>query len=192
MNRSPLEKASWIAGVVSAAVAVWVLLFPSSNSAEKSFATPPSQSQTSVSERTNTAVPKIGATVTPTPTVIFRPLAGACPTREAIQSTKKQAGGLSSYGARDEAYNILVEDALCIGDLQLAAELAGSLSSYNGRDVAHAKVLDSAISSNNMELAEKLAASMSSYAARDDARRKIINSLRERGANPSIHSDAAR
>lgn len=181
MNRSPLERASWIAGIVSAAVAVWVLLFQSSSSAEKPVADSPSQSQTMIAKPMGTPAATTGTSVTPTSTAISKTPVGACPTRQVIQETQKQAGNLSGYGARDEAYNVSVEDALCIGDLQLATELAGKLSSYGSRDAAYAKILDAAISSSNMELAEKLATNMSSYRARDDARRRIINAMRTRG-----------
>jgi hypothetical protein len=181
MNRSILERASWIAGIVSAVIAALVWFFPPSNSAEKSNRVLPSQSQTRDASSMGSSLPAVVPPGTPPASATPPTSADTCPTKQVIQDAQKQVGNLSTYGARDEAYSTLFGDALCIGDLELATQLAGQLSSYSGRDTLYGKVLDAAILSNKLELTEKLAGSMSSYNARDAARRKIIDALRGRG-----------
>lgn len=177
MNRSLLERSSWIAGIVSAGIAIWVLLFPPSSSEERLASPSLKQEQSSISSHVDISRAMPSAAM---PATIEKGSPHVCPEKGSIQNAKKQADDLLSYSAHDEAYNLLIDDALCIGDLKLAIELSSGIFSYGGQDVAYAKVLDMAISAKDMELSERIAAMMNSYNAQDNARRKIINSLRRR------------
>lgn len=179
MGRSPLEKASWIAGIISAVIAVWALLPSNSARTEAS-----SQTSTQIREQSKAGAPpnSLVHQVSPRATSLSEDVKAQphdCAGRGAIDGMRKQAAALSSYAARDTAYADLVDEALCLDDLPLASEFARSASSFEQRDRLHSKVLDAALRLNQIGIAETIAGQMSSFNSRDDARQRIMAALRK-------------
>lgn len=180
MDRSPLEKASWIAGIVSAFIAVWAL-FPSSLEHQ----TASSQPLTGMSKPSKVGAPdspvhQVTNSPLPTPqSEEFTEKPNDCAGYGAIDGMRKQASALSNYAARDTAYVDLVDEALCLDDLPLALEFARSASSFEQRDRLYSKVLDAALRFNQIDIAGTIAGKMSSFNARDNARQRIMAALRK-------------
>jgi hypothetical protein len=178
MNRPLLEKASWIAGILSALVAIWVVAFPSGQAKEEVNKPPAAKTV----QPQSTAIPTPIETSVPLSTSI----AGAknsdttCVGTEVILALLKQASNMSTFDARDSAYRSLVADAVCINDLDLATRIANLSSTYATRDELYQQVLDAAITTNNSQLVDRLPGLMSTYKARDEARKKIMTALRHR------------
>ncbi len=177
MNRSPLEKASWIAGIVSAVVGVWVLFFPSGQTKEDL----PKRQQVAAIDHPEQEIPNS----TPNTTAIGSSSTDqnissnrACPSREVIIALRSQARLLSTYAARDAAYRPLIKDAICLNDLELAAEIVGLASTYRTRDEFYQQVFDAALATGKRDIAERIAGLMSTYSVRDSARQKIMAALR--------------
>ena len=177
MDRSPLEKASWIAGIVSAVVAIWVMAFPSGQPKEDTPRGSPMSTAAPQSEPMPAPPQALTGPISAVPAASASS-SQACTNPTAIATLRKQASLMSTYDARDAAYRPLVSDAICLNDLNLAVEIASLASTYARRDELYQRILDAAISTNNKELAEKLAGLMSTYASRDEARKKIMTALR--------------
>ena len=186
-QKSLLERASWIAGIVSAILAAYLWLAPQKNpgetqpEAKAQQQSPPVRAQPAPMQTLPVSPPRT-ADATPTQGEATSGVGAAtvCPTTESIQLALKQASALSTYSSRDEAYSVLVGDALCLGNLELVYSIAANISSYDGRDKEYTRVFAVAISQGKLDLAEKVAGNFRSYAKRDSARKQILDAIRKR------------
>lgn len=174
MNRSPLEKASWIAGIVSSLAALWVIFFPVGQT-KQDFST---LQQTVTVAPPKPQLPNTATIFVPGNTDQVATSSQDCPSREVIVALRDQARLLSTYNARDGAYRPLVKDAICLNDLGLATEIARLASTFGMRDELYQQILDSALTTGKRDTAERIASLLSTSLLRDSARQKIMGSLR--------------
>jgi hypothetical protein len=177
MNRSPLERASWIAGICSAILALYVWLTPQPSQSHKA----PVGASNASSVAPPAAPLSAGSGTPATATSVLVQQASAprvCPKRERIQEALKRVSSFSSSAARDEAYFELHADALCIGDLALAMELSGMPYAASRRDQLVSLTIDAAIAKRQLQLAEMLVLLMSTNGGKDAARKKVLDAIR--------------
>jgi hypothetical protein len=174
MNRSPLEKASWIAGIVSAVAALWIIFFPAGQTKQDSS----TRQQMTAADPPKPEIPSTATTFISGHTDQATSSNRSCPSTTVITALRSQARFLSTKEARDAAYRPLIKDAICLNDLELATEIAGLVSTYGGRDELYQQILDAAITTGKRDTAERVAGFLSTSSLRDAARHKIIASLR--------------
>ena len=174
MNRSPLEKASWIAGIVSAVAALWVIFFPVGQTKYDSS----TRQQMATIDSPKPEIPGNVMTAVPGYADQVATSSRDCPSREVIAALRSQAKLMSTHVARDAAYRPLIGDAICLNDLGLAAEIAGLASTAGRRDELYQQILDAALTTGKGDTAERMAGLLSTFSLRDAARQKIMVSLR--------------
>ena len=179
MNKSHLEIGSWIAGIVSAIVAVIALMWqpkpeavsqPSTQTVTTNEPSPKHVKptpQTSSTESSN--VPALGAK--------SKQIAH-CPTKAAIIAASGKAEDISYYDERNKVYVSLVQDATCLNDFDLAKTIAGKISYYDIRNSAYKAIIDAALLEGKIEIADAVADEISYYDQRNAAKQKIINAIR--------------
>jgi hypothetical protein len=170
MERSLLEKASWMAGIVSALIAVWLLISPADKDASKpppiNAVLPAAPTQLIESSRQSTNLKPIDL--------------NPCPTVDSTEAAYKTAQALSTFAQRDAAYIGLVENALCRSHLDMAKKITDEISTFKGRDEQYQKIVVALIEAKDYAGAEKIIEKISTFSARDEARHKIIESARKK------------
>lgn len=174
MNRSLLEKASWIAGIVSAVAALWMIFFPVGQAKQDSS----TRQQMATVEMPKLEISTTTTTAVPSYTDQAETSIRDCPSREVIAALRRQVMLMSTHDARDAAYRPLIADAICLNDLGLAAEIAALASTYGRRDEFYQQILDAVLATGKRDTAERMAGLLSAYSLRDAARQKIMASLR--------------
>jgi hypothetical protein len=164
MDRHPLERASWIAGIVSAVVAVIVWLAPQKSSIEGTSA----KAQASITQADDRSTDR--------------------PDSQPSQKTKSEATGLSNdhlssqlaladaiYGTdpRNSAYVKIIDQALERNDYASAKKIIAKVYGTDPRNREYIRTIDQAIAQNKLEVAEDLAPQI--YGA--DARNAVLGRL---------------
>lgn len=170
MERSRLERASWIAGIISAIVAV-VALIASSKSEKVDLDIKAPEASQSVSKSGVSASESKPPTSTPTL---------QCGTNETIAEGIKVAQTISSSIARDSAYGKLIDSALCIENIALSGGIAARVGSSIARDSQYGKIVEKAVVLGKAQEAMTFADNISSSIMRDTAKRKLIEALNQK------------
>jgi hypothetical protein len=180
MSRRILEPASWIAGIVSAIIAIVALFWP------------PKTEPASQATITDVKKTQIGSSLSDQHSVISTeptaPVAAAsntsngptvtCPEKKAVVAAAEKAGDLSAYDERNEVYVSLVKDALCLHDFELAKYVAQKISAYDSRNGAYESIVDAALQDGLVTVADATADSISAYDQRNAAKKKVISAIR--------------
>lgn len=170
MERSRLERASWIAGIVSAIVAV-VALIASSKSGKVSPDMKAPEARQSVS-KSEVSIPNSEPPIS-TPML-------QCGTNETIAEGIKVVETISSPIVRDSAYGKLIDSALCIENIALAGGIAARVSSPFARDSQYGKIVEKAAAFEKPQEALTFTDKISSPFARDSAKRKLVEALNQK------------
>lgn len=174
MQRPFLERASWLAGIVSAVIAVVVWLNPSS--------TEPAQVGQKNVQSVPPSVPKENAEAKVTTTnssaafdqkpVITR---WSCDgVASDLQPALAAAKNIYYTESRDDAFLDLSRKALCLENYSLFEEAAGRIYYTEKRDGAYSDGVDFVLGVRKFDLAEKLAGKIYYTAKRDAARARVV------------------
>ncbi len=174
MQRSILEKASWISGIVSALLALWLFFAPSDKDALHASVQPPAApkllpaSEVSQPLKTSEGAP---------PTAV-----ATCPKAEAIEVALKTVQALSTFSQRDAGYKRLLDDALCRADIAIAKRITELMSTFSARDDGYQKIVQRMVAVGDFSGAEKITEKLSTFSARDNARNLIVQGIRKNGS----------
>jgi hypothetical protein len=172
MDRPKLERASWIAGIISAVLALVGLLLPAHHeqpNSQQPIAAPspkPTSSNAEAQATTQSATP-----TDPTPSV------SVCITTESITEGIRVAKTISSSIARDNAFAKLALSSLCNNDIELAHSIAALVNSSFHRDNLLGKIVERAAAMGRPTEALKIAEEMSSSTARDNVKYRLLDAL---------------
>ena len=170
MNRSFLERASWLAGIISALIAliVWVGSLPShkqpTNSEQKSVPTVEDAKLTK--EQPKKTLPELSENK-----VAARWLCNDI--AQDLQPAFDAAKNITYYANKDDAMLQLARKALCIQNYQIFEKAASEISYYETRDQAYVDGVDFTLGLRKYDLAKKYAALISYYDTRDTAMTRI-------------------
>lgn len=172
MDRPKLERASWIAGIISAVLALVALLSPGRQ--EYSITPQPISVPSPKPTSSNVEAQVTTQSVTPTgPT----PSTSGCTTTESITEGIRVAKTISSSIARDNAFAKLVRSSLCNNDIELARSIAVQVNSSVAKDNLLGKIVEQAASIERTTEALKIADEISSSTARDNIKHRLLDSL---------------
>lgn len=166
MKKNPLEIGSWIAGIISAVIALY-LLFPTAGTKEKSPLDSNQQIEKAQIMKKEPEEPRsdtMGSMVNQKP----------CRSENEIREMFKLAGTLSTYNKRDIAYQKIIAECLCSSSFELASKAASYLSTYEKRDESYSAIIDAAIMNRDIQTATELSSKLSTYDKRDAAKNKIL------------------
>lgn len=176
MLRPFLEIASWVAGIVSALVAVWLFLVPTDKDTVRAAAS------ATVAPK---PLPSSEALQSPKPleeVADISSVVATCPTIEAIEAALNTVQALSTFSRRDAGYVRLLDDALCRADLALAERITALMSTSSARDAGYHKIVRRMIVVGDFVGAEKVVVKLSTFSARDNARHAIVEGIRKKGS----------
>jgi hypothetical protein len=163
MSNHPLEKASWIAGIVSAVVAIIVWLAPSQSTSN--------DAKQSVHQSSDTPVgkdrPSSNAASQSIP-----PTAGTQTNLSALLSTADQLYGVDN---RNLAYSKIFEKALAQNNYAFATKVVDKAYGVDIRNKLYMKAIDQAISQNRVDLAEPLIEKLYGVGPRNAAINKVLD-----------------
>lgn len=170
MKQSILERASWIAGIVSAAIALIAWLGPFSYQQQKDN---PDQKIIHSKEAIETrSTPKSVAKVLGETKIDER---WSCDgVSHDLQPAFEAARGISYSSRKDETMISIARKALCIQNYQLFEQAANEISYSSRRDQAYVDGVDFTLNSKKFTLAEKYAAKISYSSTQDAARKRIV------------------
>lgn len=165
MDRHPLERASWIAGIVSAIVAVVVWLAPSKSVPEGA------EPMKAVSASQKHAV------ATPSPAADSKTVSKQYGTAANPELAAQVALAGTIYGpdARNAAYVKIIDQALAMSDYALTQDVVGKLYGPDFRNRQYVKAIDQAIAQNRLEVAAELAPKIYGLDARNAAITRILD-----------------
>lgn len=167
-DRSALEKASWIAGIVGALLAVFLfvrseLLTAGASSKQSNLSAAPTASTSPTSEQSasqsqpSSQVPKWSC---------------AQPMRE-FRDAIEAAAGIWSSPTRDKAYLEVARKALCVHDYVTFEAVASKIWSSVTRDQAYVDAVDFGLRNGNPAVANKYVVFIWSSPTRDAARVRV-------------------
>jgi hypothetical protein len=192
MNKHPLERASWIAGIVSAIVAVVVWLAPPKSASEG--AEP--KKTASVSQVNSAAIASSASDST------TAPKQSEMAANPELTSQVALADAIYGPDARNAAYVKIIDQTLARNDYALTRDIIGKLYGPDFRNRQYLRTIDQAITQNRLEVAEELAPKIYGPDARNavlsrllDARAKSVAAKAvpslEPAAQPIIPPDLA-
>lgn len=191
MDRHPLERASWIAGIISAVVAVIIWLAPQKSSTEDRD--PKAQASTSQAAGGGTSMPA------PTPQVSPKtvPQAGRV-SGDYLSSQLALADAIFGTDPRNAAYVKIIDQALERNDYASAKKIIAKVFGTDPRNREYIKTIDQAIAQDRLEVAEELAPEIFGTDARNAVLRRLLDARAKEAtkatpsAQPIIPPDAAR
>lgn len=167
-DRFKLEKASWIAGILSAAIAVFLLFKPDGLKAIEKDA---GQAATSVIpnrvESSARDKPKATAAATSATSAQCSPETGSLST--ALESAQK----IYSTAKRDGMYLEISRRALCVGDQEVYEYTVKKIYTTTIRDQAYTEGVDHYLGKKNSDLALSVAQKIYQTTVRDEALARI-------------------
>lgn len=184
-DRSMLEKASWVAGIVSAAVAIIVWLKPSPT--EPAIAHPlqwvgpakkveehkPTTSSVTQQEKAPAQLPASAKS--------WSCEGVATDLQPAFDTARK----ISYTDPRNSAFLSLARKALCFENYPMFEQAAGQISYTDVKNQAFLDAVDVALDARNFDMANKYADSISYTDLANKARARIVAKLSEQ-ANPAV------
>ncbi len=178
MSNHPLEKASWIAGIVSAVVGITVWLAPSQSTSSdaKQSATHRSDAPAEPNKTSSNATSQIA----PPPT-------GAQTNLTALLSTADQLYGVDD---RNRAYTKIFEKALAENNYAFATKVVDKTYGVDIRNRLYMKAIDQAISQNQIDLAEPLIEKLYGVDPRNAAINKVLDA-KARATEPTSNGASA-
>lgn len=193
MDRHPLERASWIAGIVSAIVAVVVWLAPPKSTPEGQE---PKQAAPAPQEAPAAVAPSASDQKT-------TPIRSGTATNPELAPQVALADAIYGPDARNAAYAKIIDQALAKNDYAFAKDVIGKLYGPDFRNRYYVKAIDQAIAENRLEIAEEMAPKIYGPDARNavlsrllEARGKFASAKTEpssaKAAQPGSQQDAAR
>lgn len=149
MDRHPLERASWVAGIVSALVAVIVWLAPQKSSTEERA---PQAQPTSTQVAGGNTSPKASSQ---------QVIQKAVPKEEGLSgdylsSQLALADSIFGTDLRNEAYVKIINQALERNDYASAKKVIDMLFGTDLRNREYLRTIDQALSQNRLDVAEEL------------------------------------
>ena len=179
MSQRPLlERASWIAGIASAVIAVGVWLKPN---APEPVPSAQAASVQPVPHPALYAAPTQGSSQPALTSSQQRQTRWSCEgIAPDLQPAINAAKNISYTSPRDEALLSIARKALCLENYELFKQVARQISYTAPRDQVYGDAVDFSIGLRKFELAEKFAASIAYTAPRDAARARIVAKASER------------
>jgi hypothetical protein len=187
MERHFLEKASWVAGIVSAVITLVVWIKPE-NSAS---ASPPKQKQanvapapTPISSKEIVKPPEAKTQTAATPNASTRWSCEGIAAR--LEPAYEAAKKISYTDPRDKAFLSLARKALCLENYEMFEKAAKQIGYTNPRDEAYGDAVDFTLNLRKFDLADKYAKQIAYTDPRDAAMARIVAKASERYGYPSI------
>src|SRR3990172_10965763 len=181
-----LEKASWIAAIISALVALYIIL-PATHLSK--FAQSRSQGKDapfSMQAR------KIDKQPPPEQVITYADIRVPPPCEENANLLEaiKTAGTIYSTTDRDNVYTSLVHDALCAKKFDVAIDTASNIYTTTIRDNCYYRSVEFLILKGNMDYANRFAGRIYTTSLRDKAKQVIIVGMKKRKGKQSNPADA--
>lgn len=189
MYRHPLELASWIAGIVSALVAVIVWLAPEKSSTEESGP----KTQASMTQ----AADRGRSTSGPNPPQKTKPDAKGF-SSDYLSSQLALADAVYGTDPRNSAYVKIIDQALERNDFSSAKKIIAKVYGTDLRNREYIRTIDQAIAQKRLEDAEELASQIYGTDARNAVLGRLLDARAKEAANathsaqPIIPPDLAR
>lgn len=167
--KTGLEKASWIAGIISAAIAIYAAL-PSQKTADSN--SPSVRNEITASAPTvKKDEPPMAKSVMTLADIRIPPV---CEPNVNLKESIKTAGTIYSATERDRTYASLVHDALCSNEIDLALNTASKIYVATSRDDCLYRCVEFLIHKENPHAATAFAEKIYTATVRDKAKQAII------------------
>ncbi len=177
-----LEKASWIAGIISAVIAVYAILPATHN--------PKPTELTQQRETDNYKKPddrnKEAAASTEIKSFADIKIPAPCQDNPNLSGAIKMAESIYQTDARDKTFISLVHDALCAEKYDLALKTATQIYTTKTRDDCLYSSIEFLILKNDMTTANRFAENIYTTTIRDRAKQAIIVGIKSRQANTRL------
>jgi hypothetical protein len=179
MNRHPLELASWIAGILSAVVAVIVWLTPQKSSTEETHP----KVQASITQATS------GGNNAPSlqPPRKERPESESLPS-DYLSSQLALADAIYGIDLRNAAYVKIIDQALERNDYASAKKIIAKIYGWEPRNLEYIKTIDQSIAQNRFEVAEELTPQIYGIDARNTVLGRLLDAKAKEAAAQAAHS----
>jgi hypothetical protein len=166
-KRSNLEKASWVAGIVSAIIAAYALYKPDPQTPQKPISVSP------VAKATEGASSNVSLDKTTSEPTVEKKENGCLAEFGSLADALRSAQMINTTAIRDGAYADIAQRALCLKDQELFEEAVKRIYTTIIRDQAYMHGVDHYLKEKNREMSTALAQRIYQTTLRDIALAKI-------------------